>query len=154
MKLSNSLFECDYCHWKGYPGFELAGAKLIAQCGNGECSRTDHRYTPADFSTGVAKVNGEEFVVDVASGEKSEPTMVMPKLTATAPVAAPAPMPRPMAAPADVLALIRARRDYLEAEIAKIEPMKIELRKLTKMIQAANRVDAQNGAPVAITFKN
>lgn len=139
-------FKCDDCQWVGYPGFELQGVKLYAQCGNGECGRIDRRYTPADFNTGIARIDGEDIVVSAAEAPQS--------VSRPTPMAALRAMPasiRHAAAqrpgPVDVITLAQERADYLRVEAARLEGelagAKTELKKLDRMLRAAHRIEGE-----------
>lgn len=130
-------FECPGCGWHGHPSFDLTkSGKLAAKCGGKDCDYTDPTLGPADFNEGLAVTRDGR-------------TMVQP---APRPLpAADAPKPRhapPPVAPVDVIGQIRARRDYLASEIARLEGLRVEHRKLTKMLAAADKIEpgTTNGA--------
>ena len=141
-------FKCDDCQWVGYPGFELQGVKLYAQCGNGECGRIDRRYTPADFNTGIARIDGEDVVVSATEAPQSvsRPT----PMATSRPVSigirnAATRIDRP--GPVDVITLAQERADYLRVEAARLEGelagAKTELKKLDRMLRAAHRIEGE-----------
>lgn len=145
-KLSNSVLECDDCGWKGYPGFELAGSKLFAQCGNGECGHMDRRYTIADFNTGVARIDGQDVAV-APDGTKATPLVTMP----AAPIVV-QPMahiaqyhpglplePKPAGKSLPVLRMARARVRELSALLKQAKAWQAERDELSRLLDAAKR---------------
>jgi hypothetical protein len=131
-------FACPLCGWKGHPSFELtAKGKLAAKCGSATCDYIDAGLSPSDFNEGVA-VTKEGAPVRVDTKPTAAPIASAAAAVARTYVAPPS--SAPPAAPADVIGMIRARRDYLEMEIARLEGMKVEHRQLSKMLAAAERV--------------
>ena len=140
-------FLCPLCHWEGHPAFELVddpasplGGRLAAKCGKIGCSYMDPNKTPADFNTGIAKEDGRIYEVAIAAAQ-AEPRAVSaigPKKQ----LESRAPAPR-FDEPVDAIGLIRSRRDYLEMEVARLEAKKIELRRLNRMLAAADREQAK-----------
>lgn len=149
MKVSSAIFACDDCGWTGYPGFDLSGAALYAQCGS--CAHIDRRYTPADFNTAIARIDGRDVVVDDV-GTTAMPFVTMP----AAPIVAQA-MPRatavvPAGKSLPVLRMARARVRELNALLKQAKAWQAERDELVRLLSAAKRRRAiRADEPVTIT---
>lgn len=129
-------FVCGACEWTGYPSFDLTDAgKLCAQCV--KCEWVNRSLGPADFNRSVAVVKDEKGVAH-ATETPARPAPRAPAHSYTE--------------PPDVLALVRDRLAYLTAEEARLEGiradttarlagMRVEAKKLRKMLAAAGRID-------------
>jgi hypothetical protein len=137
-------FECQLCGWKGHPSFELTSAgKLAAQCGGKECSYVDAALTPADFNEGIAVDKGGANPVRVETkGTVSSPAR-QPHIPGAIPKTVADRFIAPGAGPIDPIALIEARRAFLEGEVARLDAAKLELKKLNRMLGVARREQAR-----------
>jgi hypothetical protein len=140
-------FICPLCQWHGAPSFELVddpgsqkGGRLAAKCQGKTCSYVDPYLTASDFNEGRDE-NGES-TGDVEP--LSQPAArIVPADRRLTPKAAPSAPPRAFPEPFDVIARMRERRDFLEMEIARLEAMKLEHRKLVKMLRVAQSEEAK-----------
>lgn len=144
-------FDCPSCGWKGHPTFDLNGkGKLVAKCQGQGCDYVDVSLSPADFNTGLAvPADAPRGSMAAAQPVETKAAPVNPPVRdlvspARVPLPTTPPSPLPSAPPADVIGMIKARRDWLEAEVAKADGYRVELRKLTKMLSAAGQL---SGAP-------
>jgi hypothetical protein len=153
-----TVYECPSCDAKLFPSFTLSPRnKIVAECS--KCQHQDPSLTPADFSQGIAAVQGDgpgdasgvgwagkrQVSVDVG-----RPVSTIPQMPAAAPTyasgsAVPHHYPS-VTEPMDVISTIKVRRDWLEAEVARLEGYRLEMRKLDRMLAAARRVEAQHQA--------
>lgn len=146
-------FDCPKCGWSGHPTFELSGkGNLEACCQGKDCQYSDPTLGPNDFR-GPTISGTQKAIVVIESGD--EP----PSATHHPIVRAPSIIHRQAAAssasnratltvtdPLDPIPGIKARRDFLEAEIARLEGYRLEKRKLDRMLSAARREDARQEA--------
>lgn len=142
-------FVCGACQWAGFPSFELAtNGKLCARCV--QCEWTDPNLGPADFNRSVA-------VTKDAQGHL-QTTEIATRPPPTPPQAPRVHAPPTYHEPPDVLALVRDRISYLTAEEARLEGiradatarlagMRVEAKKLRKMLAAAGRIDDHPSHP-------
>ena len=133
-------FDCPNCKWSGHPSFDLNGkGKLVAVCQGRDCGFIDQNLTPSDFAQGAVATDGKVEVFNIDRPEVEASLNAAPKQAR--PVASRAPVAA-SAEPTDVIGLIKARRDWLEMEVARADGYRIELRKLTRMLKAAQQVEA------------
>jgi len=135
-------FDCPSCGWSGHPGFELnSKGKIAATCQGKDCQYSDPGLGPADFTMTASVENGLPVMIesDRVAAKPNAPKTVAPQILFKD--------TKQKAEPMDVLGPIKARRDWLEGEIARLEGYRVEKRKLDKMLAAAKRVDAETPTP-------
>ena len=133
-------FECPKCGWSVHPSFELnPKGKLEACCQGKECQYSDPSLTPSDFM--APAIGGKLGAIEVIERTDAPVTGVVRRPNPTVPSAA-----HYSTDPLDPIPGIKARRDFLEAEIARLEGYRMEKKKLDKMLSAWRREDARQEA--------
>lgn len=124
-------FVCKACGKPGHPAFDLnAAGKLVAQCPNADCQAVDPTVGP------------EATIVEKPKGQPPRPMAVASPFSPPPAPAAHVPphaTPQPAAVAGDVLGTIRARREWLILEIARLDGLRGELAMLDKMMCGAKR---------------
>jgi hypothetical protein len=146
--LSGKDFECPACGWKGHPVFDLnAKGKLVGCCQGKDCGYQDANIKPLDFGSTVVALDPSNpramTVLDVTPAASSVAAAPVPTSAPASFAKVTGPHRPPVADPYDPIPAIKARRDFLEAEIARLEGFRIEKRKLDKMLAAARREEAR-----------
>jgi hypothetical protein len=148
-------FDCPSCGWLGHPSFDLnKNGKLMAKCQGRGCDYVDPSRGPKDFNHGLAvpKGNPRGSMSAAQVVNTSQPHVLVASITdpvISVPVRATHIAPSASVVstePVDVIGQIKARRDWLEAEIARLEGYRLEKKKLDRMMAAARRVEAQHEA--------
>lgn len=112
------------CQWHGHPSFELTNkGKLAAKCGKVGCDYVDPVLGPNDFND-----EADKHAKPAPRGALKLPPPIQPP-SYVPPSQAPGPV--------DVIAMIRARKEFIELEIARLDGLKAEHKKLTRMLNAA-----------------
>lgn len=138
-------FVCPLCQWHGAPSFELLddpgaakGGRLAAKCQGKTCSYVDPLLTAADFN------EGRDDQGQPTTEAPNRPPAFAPKVAVRVAPRVSLPSPQSGPEPFDVIARMRERRDYLEMEIARLDAMKLEHRKLVKMLRVAQAEEARS----------
>ena len=126
------------------------------------CGAIDVSLCPGDFNEGIAAgKDGERTVVETPRAEIPVTNDGRPRPAASHPatrpaaaqaVAAPRPAAYAMTTTADVVACLRARRDVLAMKVAEGDAAKVEIRKLNKILSAAERAEAAASIQSDITM--
>lgn len=162
-----STWKCGPCGTERAPTMALNGAgQIVRQCP--ECQTVfgaalskplSDRDSSERVRATVSLGDGPAFMSH--DGSTSSTSVVASNLRSTSRGAAAAPVPKYVdaspgvppgatpifpSAPSDVVAMLRARLAFLDAELAKARGMELEAKQLRKMIAVADKVAAQQAA--------